>query len=447
MKVEIRSSITLFMWALLLSPAGLQAAVPPTMTIQGQLGGINEGAFTTNTAASQVMTFRVYSATNAPAALFGRTNVTVMLEQGRFVAELGDGAALSTKALSGATYASFIDMLADATNKTFYLGLHPAGLATNLFPLMRIQSVPFALVAGDVKQATKTFEVRNGTATLRTMLVQGETTLKGDVRFEGASPSIFSEPVTIGGNVTVKGGKSSLANLNVADRISVTSATFNGLRGLSALVQYNNYGSFEVAAGMTTVSNIVSMSAGMTVTGSLAVAGTLYVNSFQATDVKITDAFTLPSNSKLKNVFGSRACVSNVVTTVPANDTGWSNSFYEVTSAGDTGTSVGYWKAPQDCFVTVSYVVGCDADSERGIKYIAMTGTTPYITASQLAPYCIAMPYARSDGNGTFGAHKGCVCSFMRKGTYLCWYSPDTNRRTVFGAGFMREISVLYFSK
>lgn len=436
-------------WASLMVAVHVQAAVPSVVSVQGELGQITGGVATNVTGTSQEMTLRIYAATNSPTALFGRTKVPVLLDQGRFSTEIGNGAGL-TNALTGATYSSFIDMIADATNSAFYLGLHPTGLATNMFPLMRLQSTPFALVAGDVKQATRTFDVLNGTATLGTLIVQGEATLNGSVTFEAASAPVFLQPATIEGDVKVTGGTTSLSALTVDGSSVISNAALTSVN-VSGMTTVN--GSLTVDAGMTTVTGDVTMAEGkvLTVTNSLRVSGNLQASTFQAENVTVTTAFTLPATAKVKQIFGERKCISSLTPTVPTSDAGWSNTFYQVTTTTGAGTSYGYWKAPQDCFISANFVVGRYYNGEQNWKPILVKSTAPATIFNKFdyfveADY-IAKTYHRYDVTGSFAAHKGNLCILMKKGTYLCWYSDYNNQDTVFGQGYMREISVLYFAK
>ncbi len=446
MKIKICSSVTLVIGALLVATEGLQGAVPSVVTVKGELGRISAGVATNVTGNSQEMALSIYSSTNAPTALFGRTKVPVLLDQGGFVAEMGNGSSL-TNVRSGAAYSSLVDMLADASGNTFYLGLQPTGLAANLFPMMRLQSMPFALVAGDAKQATKTFEVLNGTATLATLIVQGQTELKGPVAFEASSAPVFNQQVSIAGDIKVTSGVTTLSAITVERSSTINNATVNGVTVSGGDLTVN--GNLAVTSGLTTVNGVLTMSPGKTLTvlSNLTASGTLNATSFQARNVNVSSAFTIPKGAKLKEVFGLRACVTNKVTTPPATDSGWSNSFYQVTSTSGVGTSVGYWKAPQDCFISASYVVGRYGTGEEPVKPIALmsTSTTDYSTIANEAN-CIVLTYIRHDLSNTYAAQKGSVCLFMRKGQYLCWHSGYDNEETVFGSGYMREISVLYFA-
>ncbi len=453
MKLKVCSGITLFVWALLTSPAGLQAAIPPVMTVQGQMAGVDAAGVMGGTnmpAATQEMDLRIYT-TNFPAALYGKSKVPVLLEQGRFVAEIGDAARLtnSTNSLSGTPYSSFIDMLADATNTAFYLGIHPTGLATNLFPLMRIQSVPFALVAGDVKQASSSsgFTVLNGTATLQTMSVQGTTTLEGPVTFAASSSnSVFMQQVTVGGDVNVTAGATCISAMSVSDSSeSVNAALTNGVdvTGDATVQTLTVNGSATLSTNLTTVGNLIATN-GLTVNGTLRTLTSnpgLVFHNVTATNL-IT--FQLGASASL-HAFGSRMCITNINPT-SYDTSNFTNQFFEKLYSSYI---YGCWKATDDCFVTASYVVGQDDTTTTEDSYIAMTGTTLYQDIPNLSSssYCIAKPYARTKIGYSYGAQEGCVCLFMRKGTWLAWYSPNLNTSTVFGAGFMRDISVLYFAK
>ena len=449
MTTRVRVRMVFLRWALLLVAVHVQAAVPSVVSVQGELGQITGGVATNVTGTSKEMTLRIYAATNSPTALFGRTKVPVLLEQGRFAAEIGNGAGL-TNALAGATYSSFIDMISDATNNVFYLGLQPTGLATNMFPLMRLQSTPFALVAGDVKQATRTFDVLDGTATLGTLIVQGAADLKGPVTFDAASAPVFLQPTTIAGDVNVTGGTTTLSALTVEGSSVISNAALNSVN-VSGNTTVN--GSLAVAAGMTTVTGEVTMAAAkvLTVTNSLTVSGKLTASTFQAINVKVTPAFTLPSTAKVKQIFGERKCISLPTNVVPISDSDWSNMFYQVTTTADAGTSYGYWKAPQDCFISANFVVGRYDNGEQRNKPISVKSTAPAAIHDKgdyfVTDDYIALTYHRYDVTGSYAAHKGNLCILMKKGTYLCWYSDYDNQDTVFGQGYMREISVLYFAK
>lgn len=427
--------------------AALRAEVPPLVSVQGTLGRISAGVATNLTSASQVMALRFYSDTNQSVTLFGRTNVTVLLEQGKFLAELGNGAGL-TNAVAGASYATLPDLLADAPGSSFSIGLRLAGFTTDLFPVMRLQSVPFALVAGDAKQATRTFEVLNGTAWLSRLVVQGETTLKGPVSFEAGSAPVFNGGVSVSGDIKVTGGNTAFQTLTVDQSASVSNAALNGVTVSGGAATIN--GDLTVDSGTSAFKGGASLSAGrsLNVAGNLSVSGTLSVDSLNANSLVVTAAYAPLSTAKLRGVFGDRACIASAVSSAPTTDSGWSNSFYQVTSSSGQGSSYGYWKAPANCLVVANYVVGRYGTGEQYVKPIALMSSpsTTYATISDTAN-CIARTYMRHDYGSCFAAQKGSICIFMRKGQYLCWYSYDyDNADTVYGSGFMREISVLYFS-
>jgi len=448
MKINFLSKIMVSGLALLTTSATLRAAIPPMVTVQGELGQITAGEATNVIGNSQEMALNIRSATNATTVLFGRTKIPVLLEQGRFVAEIGNGAGL-TNAPSGAIYSSFADMLADEVGNQFFLGFQLTGFSTDLFPMMRIQSVPFALVAGDAKQATRTFDVLNGTATLSKMIVQGETRLRGSVTYEAASSPVFNEPVSISGNVNVTDGATTLSALTVDGASMVLRATLNSVNVSGGATTIN--GNLTASSGMTTVNGATSIASGkkLSVANNLTFSGDLNASSFQAPALKVTSAFQVPATAKIKQVFGERKCISDVTTTPPPTDSGWSNAFYQVTSTSTSsaGSSYGYWKAPQDCFVTANYVVGRYNVGEQYPRPIALMDnpSTDYHVLTDTAN-CIAKPYIRHDLGYSMAAQKNAVCIFMKKGQYLCWFSGFNNSGTVFGAGFMREISVLYFA-
>ena len=446
MKINFLSRIMVSGLALLTVSPTLRATVPQVATVQGELSRITAGVSTNVTGKSQEMTLLIRSSANASTALFGRTKVPVLLEQGNFVAEIGNSTGLSN-GLSGAKYSNFADMLADETGNTFFFGFQLTGQTSDLFPMMRIQSVPFALVAGDAKQATRTFDVLNGTATLSKMIVQGETALGGSVTYEASSSPVFSQAVSISGDVSVKAGTSTFSGLTVNGASSVLNATLNGVNVSGGATSIN--GNLTVASGLSTVNGATSIAAGkkLSVANNLTFSGDLSASSFQAPALKVTSAFQVATTAKIKQVFGERKCINQVDPATPTGATNWSNTFYQVTATGSTGSSYGYWEAPQDCFVTASYVVGRYNNGEQDPRPIALmdSPSTSYSTLVNAAN-CIAKGYIRHDLGYSMAAQKNTVCIFMKKGQYLCWYSVFNNYGTLFGTGFMREISVLYFA-
>lgn len=431
--------------ALLLSTT-LRAEVPTVVSVQGQLGRISSGVATNLTASTQALDFRIYAGTNQSVTLFGRTNITVFLEQGKFSAEFGNGAALTNYA-SGSTYTNLPDLLADAPGSAFSLGMRLAGAASDFLPPVRLQSVPFALVAGDAKQATRTFSVRNGTATLGRLVVPGEVALKGPVTFEAGSRPVFSRAVAVAGEMKVTGGDTALSSLTVEGAASVSNATFTGIAVSNGTA---TVGSLTVASGMTTVTGTTSVDAPMTLaaTNRLTVSGMLSATTLNTPEVTITSAFTMPTGAKIKRLFGERVCITTKVTTPPADASGWSNAFYQVTDKSyNPGYSRGYWRAPQDCFVVVNHVVGRYGSGEQSVKPIAVS-TSALTTYDEIrsATSSIALTFVRLDQDYSYAAHKGAICLFMKKDQYLCWYSDYDNADTVFGEGYMRELSVLYFA-
>ena len=447
MKINFLSKRMVSGLMFLTAVATLQATVPQMVTVQGELGQITAGVATNVTGQSQEMALSICSATNAATVLFGRTKVPVLLEQGCFVAEIGNGAGL-TNALSGAKYSSFADMLADEVGNQFFLGISLTGLSGDLFPMMRIQSVPFALVAGDAKQATRTFNVLNGTATLSKMIVQGETALRGSVTYEATSSPVFSQPVSISGDVNVTDGETTFSALTVDGASTISQADLNSINVSGGAATINGLMSTDETY-MTTVTGGITVANGkaLNVSQNLTFSGDLSASSFQAPELKVTSAFQVPTTAKIKQVFGERKCITAIVTTPPTTDSGWSNAFYQVTTTSTPGSSYGYWKAPQDCFVTANYVVGRCHTGVQDPKPIALmdTPSTSYSTLLNVAN-CIAKGYIRHDLGYAMAAQKNTVCIFMKKDQYLCWYSDFNNFGTVFGTGFMREISILYFA-
>lgn len=446
MKRQLSSGMTACVCALLLPSVTLLADVPALVAVQGELGQIKSGAATNLTQSSQAMDLMIYSGTNQSTTLFGRTNVIVQLEQGKFAAEIGNGAGLAN-AVSDAPYSNLPDLLADAPGSSFSLGFRPAGFASDLFPAMRLQSVPFALVAGDAKQATRTFEVRNGTASLGRLIVQGETALKGPVTFEASSTPVFSRAMSVAGEIKVTGGSTAFASLTVDNSASISNATLNGVTVSGGPATIN--GALTVSSGMTTVNGTTGLDPAktLTATSNLTVRGALSAASLQAQDLTVNGTFSLPATAKIKRVFGERACIATAVSTAPTTDSGWSNSFYQVTLTSGAGSSKGYWKAPQNCFVVANYVVGRYTTGEQNAKPIALmtSASTDYATLCTEAN-CIAKTYCRLDLAESYAAHKGAICIYMKKGQYLCWYSDYDNQETVYGSGYMREISVIYFA-
>lgn len=170
-------------------------AVDTSIAYQGVL---KNAAGTAAITGAKNITFALYTVATGGTAIWGRTVAVNLDDSGLFNVDLTDS---NGSALAGASNANLVNALKVARSGTLYVGLTVEGSAGEIQPRQKILMTPYASWAADATNASGDFSVA-GKATVKNaevtneLIVDGKTTLKGDVA--------FSQGVTISGKVTVK---------------------------------------------------------------------------------------------------------------------------------------------------------------------------------------------------------------------------------------------------
>ena len=170
-------------------------AVDTSIAYQGVL---KNAAGTAAITGAKNITFALYTTATGGTAIWGRTVAVNLDDSGLFNVDLTDS---NGSALAGASNANLVNALKVARSGTLYVGLTVEGSAGEILPRQKILMTPYASWAADATNASGDFSVA-GKATVKNaevtneLIVDGKTTLKGDVA--------FSQGVTISGKVTVK---------------------------------------------------------------------------------------------------------------------------------------------------------------------------------------------------------------------------------------------------
>ena len=170
-------------------------AVDTSIAYQGVL---KNAAGTAAITGAKNITFALYTVATGGTAIWGRTVAVNLDDSGLFNVDLTDS---NGSALAGASNANLVNALKVARSGTLYVGLTVEGSSGEIQPRQKILMTPYASWAADATNASGDFNVA-GKATVRNaevtneLVVDGKTTLKGDVT--------FSQGMTISGPVTVK---------------------------------------------------------------------------------------------------------------------------------------------------------------------------------------------------------------------------------------------------
>ena len=127
--------------------AGAQA-VPSAFNYQGVLRG---GSGELLAAGTYNVSFRLYTAATGGSAVWGRSYAVLLDTNGLFNVELTDAA--GSVVVTGAVLTAAV-----SSNATLYLGLTVSG-STEIAPRQQLLAVPYALLAGDAKNASGDFTV------------------------------------------------------------------------------------------------------------------------------------------------------------------------------------------------------------------------------------------------------------------------------------------------
>ena len=143
----MKTKVWIGLWLACVLSAGAQG-VPDLFNYQGVLRG---GSGELLAAGSYNVGFKLYSIATGGSALWGRQYAVLLDSNGLFNVAMDDGA--GTELIANSTLPATI-----SGHETLYLGLTVEG-STEIAPRQQLLSVPFALRAGDVKEAAGDFEV------------------------------------------------------------------------------------------------------------------------------------------------------------------------------------------------------------------------------------------------------------------------------------------------
>lgn len=143
----MKTKVWIGLWLACVLSAGAQG-VPDLFNYQGVLRG---GSGELLAAGSYNVGFKLYSVATGGSALWGRQYAVLLDSNGLFNVSLDDGT--GSELIANSTLPATI-----SANELLYLGLTVQG-STEIAPRQQLLSVPYALRAGDVKEAAGDFEV------------------------------------------------------------------------------------------------------------------------------------------------------------------------------------------------------------------------------------------------------------------------------------------------
>lgn len=213
---------------LLLVSGSLWAAdVPDKINYQGVLRKGDESRFP---AGIQNVKFQMYNQVDASAAVWGREIAVLLDSNGLFNVTLSDdvGSALTNGVLSR--------VLADSAQ--LFLGLS-VGSGEEIKPRQELLSVPYAMLAGDVKTASSNLTVKGAiTVDGMAMLTGGVTTVRLQIG-DGVGLTFTNSRLRIADDLTVNGNAALNYNLNVIGNTTLNGLTVNEQTTLNGAATLN----------------------------------------------------------------------------------------------------------------------------------------------------------------------------------------------------------------
>ena len=188
-------------------------AMGASFSYQGVLRDAQGGKLT-DSAKIQTIEFRLYNGPAETVALWGRSVVVNLDDDGLFNVELGDAAGSEIKGVDKdgkevALTAALDDVLAAYGNATLYIGLTVAGSSGEIRPRQKVLAVPVASFAQDVKMAKNDFTVSGRAVVNGALTVNGNVEMKGTNRVNVLSVekgSAFAGPMKVTGTLNFMGG-------------------------------------------------------------------------------------------------------------------------------------------------------------------------------------------------------------------------------------------------
>ena len=242
--------------------------VPSSFNYQGVLRG-GAGQFLGPVAKN--VTFKLYHEPTQGVVVWGRTCAVLLDSNGLFNVELSDANGSKLTAPPAAVDAALTTVLSSPPS-SLYLGVTVEG-ANEIAPRQQLLSVPFAMMAGNVKQAGDL--TVNGTLTVTNGMVAGpgltlvspNKTASLEMKANEAG-EIVMPSLRVTGNANVAGNAALSQNLTVAGNTVLNgNTTVNGSTVLNGSVQvfstnrivnYNNSGLWTSQTPFTLVSSAAS---------------------------------------------------------------------------------------------------------------------------------------------------------------------------------------------
>lgn len=212
-------------------------SVPPSFNYQGVL---RDGSGGYLPAGTKTVAFRLYTvASGSDKAIWGRECSVLLDTNGLFNVSLNDTVGGPASNLAPGANSALLDVI--AANAKLYMGVQVSGSAGEIAPRQQLLSVPFALMAGDVRKTSGGLTVNGALTVANGMKVTG--TIQATDKIEvGASAkatltassqgALVVPSLDASGNMTVAGkldvtGKTTVSNLT-AGAATVSNLTVNG---------------------------------------------------------------------------------------------------------------------------------------------------------------------------------------------------------------------------
>ncbi len=230
-----------------------QAQVPYAFNYQGILRG---GAGEMLPAGSKNVEFRLYKTATGGSAVWGRGYAVLLDTNGLFNLTLSDGSGspVSDPSASGALLPKVV-----AANATLFMGLTVSG-AAEIAPRQQLLSVPFAMMAGDVRSSSGNFNVNgqlvvtNGVTVTGVIQASSDLIAGANIRDKNGPLMPVGSVITFAGTATPPGwllcDGSEVARTGVyADLFTAIGTTYGAGNGSSTFKLPDLRGRTAIGAG------------------------------------------------------------------------------------------------------------------------------------------------------------------------------------------------------
>lgn len=415
------------------------AAVPVSVNVVGHLDGVSRSTGTASPASgtSLYMAFRLYAepgsdktriraANNKNAALWGR-QATIALENGDFDVDLSDSLGTAIEGLPYATLSDAVDAALARGSSTLYLGLTPESDSNaEIFPRLKLTAVPKAVLAANVRTLSKDFSATGGVLRAERLVVDEAATLTGSATYShvdlGPGATVeFSGGLAVTGALTADGVRTTEARPNRVETDALASGTASlsvtGTLALAGTPVWN--GALGTSQAGMTVSVAVVSAKLVNVTPGAVSARVLATRDFVNGGAQGFDSSADSDWNILADAF-----TTVDVLTLQGRESVDFLAWDERTASKTRRTSVtgGSWEAPCDCIAYFQTYLQCDA-SQYGACVQFYVGD-----GAKTADYTSLSPNAAASlGNYNGAVLKQSVPIVLRRGQVVRWlgYNPD----------------------